>query len=511
MVKQRKSLLRVRLPADDLDSSSSSSSSSSAASNINVGGGTRQARSASLSSTGLPQSTPPTSLPEDSISDVASDKHAVLAHMNPNAAQEEADQVAAHRASRRKSGPATYNLAALSGVKRVTSVEALKAKEARSLSGDTLVTAAPASSADTPRQKLLTGAVEALDMDWDMDAVPTKQPATSTSPLKPKRRNSTHLQKISYTMDRAKEGVKKVLGKRSRDAIESTKEAGRRSSRRISTLSSSLPNDTNADDQDSIQRPSKVARLTSSLNMPTITSALHLSISKPRERPFKKWEKQGLYVGQSQNHTGPDGNASKKRSNNKSRPSSLASSIPAKTEVLPLPMFDYLDRDRSFKLPFDIFAPQWRERGEEKPKDWGKINKNRFVGDAKDGWKTEKLARSACQCKVNNTGCGDNCWNQSMGVECDDNNCDVGPDCGNRDFAELSARMERANTKERKSFYYLYNAGVEVIKTSDRGFGVRSCRTFRPNEIITEYTGEIITQREAQRRVREEYTGKSVR
>ena len=44
-----------------------------------------------------------------------------------------------------------------------------------------------------------------------------------------------------------------------------------------------------------------------------------------------------------------------------------------------------------------------------------------------------------------------------------------------------------------------------MIKTSDRGYGVRSNRCFRPNQIIMEYTGEIITEEECERRMNEVY------
>ncbi|KXL50524.1 MAG: hypothetical protein FE78DRAFT_137712, partial [Acidomyces sp. 'richmondensis'] len=53
-----------------------------------------------------------------------------------------------------------------------------------------------------------------------------------------------------------------------------------------------------------------------------------------------------------------------------------------------------------------------------------------------------------------------------------------------------------------------YEVGVEVIKTTNRGFGVRSCRAFRPGQIIMEYTGEIISEAECQRRMREDYKDK---
>jgi len=212
-----------------------------------------------------------------------------------------------------------------------------------------------------------------------------------------------------------------------------------------------------------------------------------------------------LYVGQGEEGYNPYTKKTKKR---KSSANTILSEGPAKRSTMPLPMFDYLERERPFVIPYDIFAPQWRERGTEKPKDWGKINKNRFVGDAKDEWKTVKLAASLCTCKGE---CGEDCWNRVTGAECDNHNCSVGEGCTNRDFSQLSARMARASKYDKKSLAYIYNAGVEVVKTSDRGFGVRACREFQPNEIITEYTGEIITQNEGYRRVKEEYAGKSVR
>jgi len=56
----------------------------------------------------------------------------------------------------------------------------------------------------------------------------------------------------------------------------------------------------------------------------------------------------------------------------------------------------------------------------------------------------------------------------------------------------------------------LWGEGVEVIKTKDRGYGVRSMRTFTPGQIIVEYCGEIITPEEADRRMNEEYKDKNV-
>lgn len=49
------------------------------------------------------------------------------------------------------------------------------------------------------------------------------------------------------------------------------------------------------------------------------------------------------------------------------------------------------------------------------------------------------------------------------------------------------------------------------MKTIDRGYGVRANRTFEPNQIIVEYTGEIITQDECDDRMNKRYKDAEVR
>lgn len=89
-----------------------------------------------------------------------------------------------------------------------------------------------------------------------------------------------------------------------------------------------------------------------------------------------------------------------------------------------------------------------------------------------------------------------------MFYECDDSNCASGPDlCTNRPFAALQERTKAGGK---------YRVGVEVIKTVDRGYGVRSTRCFEPNQIIVEYTGEIITEEECDRRMRKDYKNNDV-
>lgn len=126
------------------------------------------------------------------------------------------------------------------------------------------------------------------------------------------------------------------------------------------------------------------------------------------------------------------------------------------------------------------------------------------MGDSKDYWRRTDYMYdlSKCVCKPEE-GCGDSCQNRIMLYECDDVNCNVGKAlCTNRSFADLASRRAKGGK---------YRIGVEVIKTPDRGYGVRSNRCFRPHQIIMEYTGEIITEVECERRMNEEYKNNKVK
>ncbi|KAL2853915.1 hypothetical protein BJY01DRAFT_50377 [Aspergillus pseudoustus] len=207
----------------------------------------------------------------------------------------------------------------------------------------------------------------------------------------------------------------------------------------------------------------------------------------------KRWLTHGLYSGQEYTNSRPSQNRTKiarRKSLNQNQP-------PTQRRFLPLPMFAgerLLKTGRDFELPFDIYSPL--PPGQPKPNEWRKTNKNVFVGEAGSIWRaTKEEELSKCTC-LPETGCDQDCQNRYMFYECDDGICGLGPACGNRNFEELKQRAKAGGK---------YNVGVEVIKTADRGYGVRSNRTFEPNQIIVEYTGEIITQAECEKRMRTIY------
>jgi [histone H3]-lysine4 N-trimethyltransferase ASH1L len=106
-----------------------------------------------------------------------------------------------------------------------------------------------------------------------------------------------------------------------------------------------------------------------------------------------------------------------------------------------------------------------------------------------------------CVCKPEDR-CGEDCVNRIMLYECDETNCRLGlARCDNRAFKDLAERTKKGGP---------FRIGVEVVKTENRGYGVRANRCFEAGQIIVEYTGEIITNEECDRRIAEVYKNREV-
>ncbi|KAK3949246.1 hypothetical protein QBC32DRAFT_40748 [Pseudoneurospora amorphoporcata] len=217
-----------------------------------------------------------------------------------------------------------------------------------------------------------------------------------------------------------------------------------------------------------------------------------------KQKRVKKWLNKGLYAGQQAPEDVTKSLTTQERKKLLTIPE-LAKSCPP-NKVLPLPIFNglrLLIAGRDFKLPFDVCHPL--PPGQPKPAAYRTMTKNRFIGQAAAIWKKtphfEDFA-SKCVCTPED-GCAQDCQNRVMLYECDETNCNIGKEfCQNRAFQMLTERTKQGGR---------YRVGVEVFKTEDRGYGVRSNRCFEPHQIIMEYTGEIITDEECERRMNEEY------
>jgi histone-lysine N-methyltransferase ASH1L len=331
-----------------------------------------------------------------------------------------------------------------------------------------------------------------------------------------KRRRSTRL----TLLDKAGgivENATTVLGKRSRDAMEKgrgkVKDLGKRASLRPRNVTgeAALPPKPEAPEA----KKRRVSESDAAIKKKAVEETAEPPKPPPKKKP-KRWLSHGLYAGQERNFD-PRLTEAKNRVKN-SKTKTVAA---PQRKLLPLPMFAgerLLEQGRDFKLPFDIFSPS--PAGQPKPDEWRKTNKSEiysfrhvrdymlimmldvFVGDATSYWKATKRGEvSTCMCTPE-TGCDEDCHNRYMFYECDNNNCKLGADvCKNRSFEGLRQRTKAGGK---------YNIGVEVIKTEDRGYGIRSNRTFEPNQIIVEYTGEILTQEDAENRMRKVYNNSEV-
>jgi [histone H3]-lysine4 N-trimethyltransferase ASH1L len=412
-------------------------------------------------------------------------------------------------------------------------VETMNKEKGRSVSGETLVT-------NTSQSSLLRTGIAALDLPWSVTSLvqhgdpgaefglrqSSERPASEreedhlraekAAAKKAKMEENTKVWEArrraaeekavrrssrASMLEKAGEAVSgltvNVLGKRPREALDKSKnklgEIKRRASLRPRSMAEPLLSTTPA-----FQGPMAKGRRLSDGDLGT-SSRLAEAYTIPRKpvpiRKEKRWLNSGLYMGQTRDFDGRLSESKNKRKHEAAPPIN-------ENKTLPLPMFAgerLMKYGRDFKLPYDVFSPL--PPGQPRPDEWRKTNKNVFVGDAAQVWRHSKpREHSTCMCTLE-TGCNDHCMNRYMFYECDDRNCNLA-DCSNRSFQTLAQRIKKGGK---------YNVGVEVIQTQDRGFGVRSNRTFEPNQIIVEYTGEIITQDECDKRMRTLYKDNEVR
>ncbi|KZF20518.1 SET domain-containing protein [Xylona heveae TC161] len=306
----------------------------------------------------------------------------------------------------------------------------------------------------------------------------------------PHRRRSTRLSLAARATERVvaakdgvdeEEGMHRVLGKRKRKAMFGNTRSSTRSKAEVRCSRQGNKTVVPTDKRRRVSSSSSSAEI---MKDETTTS-----ISEYQR--VKRWLACGLYVGQ-------DSNTSPRAASARRRSKYSLPSAPNQRKFLPLPMFTgkrVVENGRDFRLPFDVFSPL--PPGQPKPEEWRRTRKNVFIGEAANIWKKHKVQElSRCICTPE-TGCGENCQNRFMFYECDETNCNIGAEyCTNRNFQALKQRCKSGGK---------YHIGVEVIKTADRGYGVRSNRTFEPNQIIVEYAGEIITQDECEKRMKNEY------
>ncbi|KAF2205891.1 hypothetical protein GQ43DRAFT_467746 [Delitschia confertaspora ATCC 74209] len=401
----------------------------------------------------------------------------------PGVAPEETPQSVGRRSSRRQSGKvATYNVQILAGTAIHTPTKYLQKHHGNVYRGGSQGAVAAAAGANNTevqeeRSAEPQGTRESID--------PVEQQIANEIAQDAHRRKSSRVDLRKEAIKNKMAATGSALAKRGQEMFSNGKDR--------------IQQALGGSSQDSEKNSTKaIAKSSTKRSRPsTATEPEDLEEQPQQEQEFakpkrKKWEEQGLYVGQ---HRGFDPRLTEGQNRQKRRLQ------PKENKALPLPLFNGerllsgnpQENHRDFKLPFDVFSPLPRKI---KVDGWVKLSKNRFVGDASSVWKkSNHQDGSKCYCSPED-GCGVSCHNRSMYYECNDSNCNLTPEeCGNRPFAELKKRAKGNR----------YDYGVEVVETKDRGFGVRAMRSFDPYQIIVEYAGEIITQGECERRMKNEY------
>ncbi|KAI5921735.1 SET domain-containing protein [Camillea tinctor] len=424
---------------------------------------------------------------------------------------------ATERARRRRISAPIYNLAKLAGTaihgKRRSKGDIVSDRKRRTVSGDSLLALGDEhdATAETVEKSASAEAEDPADTLKRQSSTRSAKPSRSKTPKdreESSRRIATRssgveaetlAHKISTLGKRGRKTFEKGLTKMSRELrrLQDTNEFSGIDTKPV--LYTTWANGKYVDPDEVEEPPKKKAKIAEPEQKPEPEPEPPVEEAPAaKKRRTKKWLDRGLYAGQDAPMDIYKGLTTAEKKSLAQLPELMPSGKVNTT--FPQPIFNGLRtliEGRDFKLPFDVCNPL--PPGQPKPDEWRKMTKNRFVGDAAAYWKKTphfKDYQSKCVCTPED-GCGESCQNRIMLYECDSTNCNVGIDlCQNRAFAKLQERTKAGGK---------YRVGVEVIKTSDRGYGIRANRCFNANQIIMEYTGEIITEEECDRRMNEKY------
>lgn len=452
--------------------------------------------------------------PEPTIAEPAAPVEEPVAPTEEPTPETSSEPQSAPRSRRSCSGKAVYNLSQLSGTAnrghRRAKGDDVASSRRRTISGDTLVNG-EADAVSRVAGNLIRDGIDALDLQWSVGELKAPRAKKAKTEKAETPRLTRHTARIFNTPVDSLATKVSSLGKRSRKTFEQKITKMSRELRRlqdtnefagieekpvIRTVWSNGKMVIVDQNGDPIQ-PKKKARSEEPKKEEAAVEK-PAEVEKPKKtKRTKKYLDRGLYAGQATPADLTKGLSNAEQKKLAQTPELQGYGRPNK--ALPLPMFSGLRlllSGRDFKLPFDVCNPL--PPGQPKPDEFRKMTKNRFIGDSIIYWKKTPhfLDQSKCVCTPDD-GCGESCQNRIMLYECDEKNCNVGREnCTNRAFADL---------QERKAGGGKYRVGVEVIKTADRGYGIRANRCFAPNQIIMEYTGEIITDEECSNRMETKY------
>ncbi|XP_037079667.1 histone-lysine N-methyltransferase ASH1L-like [Pollicipes pollicipes] len=163
--------------------------------------------------------------------------------------------------------------------------------------------------------------------------------------------------------------------------------------------------------------------------------------------------------------------------------------------LLPPPCYEekwLRQRLRDFTLPYDLWWLQANAQlpGRDTVASWNyKKLRTNYYFDVKPPPYREA---ETCSCRPpvdpQRPGCGDDCINRVMFVECSSSSCPCGDRCDNQ-------RIQR----------HRWTPGLVKFMTGEKGWGIMTKRPIRAGTFILEYVGEIVSEKEFKRRMQTRY------
>ena len=132
---------------------------------------------------------------------------------------------------------------------------------------------------------------------------------------------------------------------------------------------------------------------------------------------------------------------------------------------------------KNYSILKEMITPAQRLEVEQRLGSFEHISTNVFICQRRRNKQTGDME---CDCSISKEdisngkkGCGDDCLNRLLMVECN-KNCSLGSNCGNKRFQNVE------------------NAKTEVFKTENKGVGLRAAEKIGRDEFIMEYVGDVL-------------------
>ena len=132
---------------------------------------------------------------------------------------------------------------------------------------------------------------------------------------------------------------------------------------------------------------------------------------------------------------------------------------------------------KNYSILKEMITPAQKIEVEQRLGSFEHISTNVFICQRRRNKQTGDME---CDCSLSKEdisngkkGCGDDCLNRLLMVECN-KNCSLGSNCGNKRFQNVE------------------NAKTEVFKTENKGVGLRAAEKISRDEFIMEYVGDVL-------------------